>query len=112
MRSTGGSAAPSSLVMSPTWIMPGKRCFVTSMGKASISLAHTGVIPLRTAARGKPPIPSKRPPIVSIFLLLSLFRCRLHNGAGSIDGSLGGIDGAHDIPLFARKCQLDPPNQG
>ena len=35
--------------------------------------------------------------MVSIFLLLSLFRCRLHNGAGSIDGSLGGIDGAHDI---------------
>ena len=55
MRSTGGSAAPSSLVMSPTWIMSGKWCFVTSMGKASISLAHTGVIPFRTAARGKPP---------------------------------------------------------
>ena len=64
MRSTGGSAAPSSLVMSPTWIMPGKRCFVTSMGKASISLAHRGVIPFRTAARGKPPMPSKRLPIV------------------------------------------------
>lgn len=62
--STGGSFAPSSLVMSPTWIISGKWCFVTSMGKASISLAHTGVIPFRTAASGKPPIPSKRLPIV------------------------------------------------
>ena len=69
--STGGSFAPSSLVMSPTWIMSGKWCFVTSMGKASISLAQRGSIPARTAASGKPPIPSKRLPIVSIFLLLS-----------------------------------------
>ena len=69
--STGGSFAPSSLVMSPTWIMPGKWYFVTSMGKASISLAQRGSIPARTAASGKPPIPSKRLPIVSIFLLLS-----------------------------------------
>lgn len=71
--STGGSFAPSSLVMSPTWIIPGKWCFVTSMGKASISLAHTGVIPFRTAASGKPPIPSKRLPMVSISFLLSYF---------------------------------------
>ena len=53
--------------MSPTWIMLGKRCFVTSMGKASISEAHTGVMPLRMAARGKPPMPSNRLPIVSPF---------------------------------------------
>ena len=66
MMSTGGSFAPSSLVMSPTWIISGKRCFVTSMGKASISLAHTGAIPFRTAARGKPPMPSKRLPMVSV----------------------------------------------
>ena len=37
--------------------MLGKRCFVTSMGKASISDAHTGVMPLRIAAKGNPPIP-------------------------------------------------------
>ena len=64
--STGGKFTPSSFVMSPTWTMWGKRHFVTSMGKASISLAHTGVIPLRTAARGKPPIPSNKLPMVSV----------------------------------------------
>ena len=52
------------IVMSPTWIMPGKRRFVTSMGKVSISDAHTGVMPLRTAAKGNPPIPSNRLPMV------------------------------------------------
>ena len=65
MISTGGSFAPSSLVMSPTWTMSGKRIFVTWMGNGSISLAQTGVMPPRTAANGKPPIPSKRDPIVS-----------------------------------------------
>jgi len=69
--STGGSTAPFSFVMSPTWIMSGNRCFVTSMGKASISLAQTGTIPFRTAASGKPPMPSKRLPIV-IILFASL----------------------------------------
>ena len=65
--STGGSSAPSSLVMSPTWIMSGKCFLVTWMGNASISLAQTGVIPLRAAAKGKPPIPSNRLPMVSVF---------------------------------------------
>ena len=65
MISTGGSFAPSSLVMSPTWTMSGKRILVTWMGNGSISLAQTGVMPPRTAANGKPPIPSKRDPIVS-----------------------------------------------
>ena len=64
MMSTGGSSAPSSFVMSPTWTMSGKRSLVTSMGKASISLAHTGTMPLCTAAKGKPPIPSNRLPSV------------------------------------------------
>ena len=51
--------------------MPGKRSVVTAMGNASISLAHTGRMPFRTAASGKPPIPSKRLPIVnSCFSLL------------------------------------------
>lgn len=43
----------------------GEVCFVTSMGNGSISEAHTGVIPFRTAASGKPPMPSNRLPIVS-----------------------------------------------
>ena len=38
---------------------------VTSIGNGSISDAHTGVIPFRTAASGKPPMPSNRLPIVS-----------------------------------------------
>jgi len=42
--------------------MSGKRNFVTSMGKASISDAHTGVMPLRIAAKGNPPIPSNKLP--------------------------------------------------
>ena len=66
MMSTGGSLAPSSLVISPTWIMPGKCFLVTWMGNASISLAQTGVIPWRTAASGKPPIPSNREPMVNM----------------------------------------------
>lgn len=64
--STGGSSAPFSFVMSPTWSMEGNLFLVTSMGKASISLAHTGSMPLRTAASGNPPIPSNRLPSVGI----------------------------------------------
>ena len=64
MISTGGSSAPFNFVISPTWIMFGKRSLVTSIGKVSISLAQTGVIPCRMAAKGKPPIPSNRLPIV------------------------------------------------
>lgn len=67
MMSTGGSLAPSSLVMSPTWIISGKCFLVTWMGNVSISLAQTGMIPLRTAASGKPPMPSNREPMVSLF---------------------------------------------
>lgn len=65
--STGGSSAPFSFVMSPTWSMLGKRAFVTAMGKGSISLAHTGSMPAWVAASGKPPIPSKRLPMVIVF---------------------------------------------
>ena len=67
MMSTGGSFAPSSLVTSPTCCIWGNRSLVTAIGKASISLAQTGSMPLRTAAKGKPPMPSNRLPIV-IFL--------------------------------------------
>ena len=64
MTSTGGSSAPFSFVMSPTCSMSGNRILVTSMGKASISLAHSGTTPQRTAASGKPPMPSNRLPRV------------------------------------------------
>ena len=68
MMSTGGSTAPLSFVISPTCCMCGKRSFVTSMGNRSISLAHIGSISYSNAARGKPPIPSKRLPIVRRFI--------------------------------------------
>ena len=64
MISTGGSSAPFNFVISPIWTMSGNRSLVTSIGKASISLAHTGIMPLCTAAKGKPPIPSNKLPIV------------------------------------------------
>ena len=64
MISTGGNSAPFSLVMSPTCIISGKWCFVTLIGNGSISLAHTGTIPFRTAASGKPPMPSNKLPKV------------------------------------------------
>ena len=67
MMSTGGSFAPSSLVISPTCCIWGNRSLVTAIGKASISLAQTGSMPFRTAANGNPPMPSNRLPIV-IFL--------------------------------------------
>lgn len=66
MMSTGGSSLPFSFVMSPIWIISGNRSFVTLMGNGSISLAQRVVMPFRWAARGKPPIPSKRLPIVII----------------------------------------------
>ena len=70
MISTGGSSAPWSLVISPTWIMWGKCCLVTAMGKASISLAQRVLIPYLDAASGKPPIPSNKLPIVNSYCSL------------------------------------------
>ena len=64
--STGGSSAPFSLVISPKWSIWGKRVDVTAIGNGSISLAHKGTMPLFTAARGKPPMPSNKLPSVSI----------------------------------------------
>lgn len=64
--STGGSSAPFSLVISPKWSIWGKRVDVTAMGNGSISLAHNGTMPLFTAAKGKPPMPSNKLPSVSI----------------------------------------------
>ena len=81
--STGGSSSPFSLVMSPIWAIWGNLCLVTRMGKASISLAQRGTMPLRTAARGNPPIPSNRLANARVLVitvhLLSLHR--LDNGA-------------------------------
>lgn len=67
MMSTGGSSAPLSFVMSPSWSILGKWAAVTCMGNGSISLAHSGVIPNRDAASGNPPIPSNRLPRVKFF---------------------------------------------
>lgn len=67
--STGGSSAPLSFVISPTWIISGNRSFVTSMGNGSISLAQRGLTPQCTAARGNPPMPSKRLPMVISWLI-------------------------------------------
>ena len=64
--STGGSSAPFSLVISPKRSIWGKCFDVTAMGNGSISLAHKGTMPLFTAARGNPPIPSNKLPSVSI----------------------------------------------
>ena len=60
MMSTGGSFAPSSFVMSPTCAMSGKRIFVTSMGKASISLAHTGDNAVVNGGQWESPYPIKQ----------------------------------------------------
>ena len=72
--STGGRSAPLSFVISPTCTMSGKCVFVTSMGNGSISEAHKGVIPFRTAASEKPPMPSNRLPIVSSLMPLPPLR--------------------------------------
>ena len=81
MMSTGGSVAPSNFVMSPTWVISGNRICVTSMGKVSISLAQTGTTLLRMAASGKPPIPSKRLPIVSMaYIRMEQRGCLSANG--------------------------------
>ena len=39
---------------------------MTRIGKGSISLAHTGLIPESFAARGKPPEPSNKLPNVNM----------------------------------------------
>ena len=87
MISTGGSSAPLSFVISPTWIISGNRSFVTLMGKDSISLAHRGVTPQWTAARGKPPIPSNRLPRV-----ISLTPASRHGTFRQSDGDSCGIE--------------------
>lgn len=46
--------------------MKGSLSPVTASGYLSISDAQTGVMPLRTAAYGNPPLPSKRLAIVGV----------------------------------------------
>jgi hypothetical protein len=48
--STGGTAPPSSFVMSPKCSIFGKRRFVTETAFGNISLAHTAFIPKKEAA--------------------------------------------------------------
>ena len=95
MMSTGGSFAPSSLVMSPTWIISGNRSFVTLMGNGSISLAQRAVMPFRRAARGNPPMPSKRLPMVIIASHL-LLHCR-RKVPSEPHHRLGSVHRRHDI---------------
>ena len=67
---TGDNSLPCSFVMSPKCRMAGKCRFVMEIGALSISLAQSGTMPFRCAARGKTPIPSNRLPIVVFFLVL------------------------------------------
>jgi len=59
---TGGMFPPCIFVISPKCSMSGKWRFVMVIGDFSISLAQTGMIPLREAARGNTPIPLNRLP--------------------------------------------------
>ena len=49
--------------------------------KTSISLAQTGLIPCLDAARGKPPIPSNKLPIVNSYCSLLDMHLLYHNTA-------------------------------
>ena len=62
MMSTGSISAPLMSVTLPRCFIPGNLCFVTLIGNGSISDAHTGSIPLRAPASGKPPEPSNKLP--------------------------------------------------
>ena len=87
MMSTGGNSAPFSFVMSPTWVMLGKRSFVTAMGKASISEAHTAVEGSRQCHQ------------ISCPSSVCSFCHRLYDRARGVDGGLRGIDSTHEVCL-------------
>lgn len=64
--------------------MSGKWRFVMAIGDFSISLAQTGIIPLREAARGNTPIPSNRLPNLRAHidrLSFYFFMCYFHFSA-------------------------------
>lgn len=93
--STGSISAPDTLLTSPRCRMGGNLDLVTAIGYGSTSDAHTGMIPQRAPARGKPPDPSKRLPnfILSPFLRESraLIR-RPGTQLVSVDGIVAGAD--------------------
>ncbi len=65
--------------------MSGKCLLVMETGAFSISLAHTGCMPQREAARGNTPIPSKRlPSLMSAAILPQPF-----HGQDSVKGGGG-----------------------
>ena len=75
---------PCIFVISPKCSMSGKWRFVMAIGDFSISLAQTGIIPLREAARGNTPIPSNRLPNLRAHidrLSFCFFMCCFHFSA-------------------------------
>ena len=92
---TGGMSPPFSFVTSPKCAIPGKRRFVMEIGAFSISLAHIGSMPQRTAASGNTPIPSNRLPSRSAVILsapLSLDGQNDLKGSGGNPQPLGNGD--------------------
>ena len=86
---------PFSFVTSPKCAIPGKWRFVMEIGAFSISLAHAGTIPQRTAASGNTPIPSNRLPSRSAVILsapLSLDGQNALKGGGGDPEPLGNGD--------------------
>ena len=97
---TGGMSPPFSFVTSPKCAIPGKWRFVMEIGAFSISLAHAGTIPQRTAASGNTPIPSNRLPSRSAVILsapLSLDGQYTLKGGG---GDPQPLDAAESLRLF------------
>ena len=89
---TGGISRPSSFVTSPKCAISGKWRLVMEIGAFSISLAHTGSMPQRTAASGNTPIPSNRLPSRSAVILsesLSLDGQNALKGSGGDPEPLG-----------------------
>ena len=85
---TGGIFPPSTFVISPKCAISGKCLLVMEMGAFSISLAHTGRIPHREAARGNTPIPSKRLPSLM---------------SGMARGAVS-LHGKHPFPVWSPQC--------
>ena len=81
---TGEMFPPCIFVISPKCSMSGKWRLVMAIGDFSISLAQTGIIPLREAARGNTPIPSNRLPNLRAHidrLSFCFFMCCFHFSA-------------------------------
>ena len=88
---TGGTSLPCSFVMSPRCRMAGKCRFVMEIGALSISLAQSGTMPFRCAARGKTPIPSNRlPNVISAVISLLCMIVKMRPKLGRISFSQGG----------------------